>query len=221
MSVTQLDADVRLKMGRQVKSLRREGFVPANIVCHGKESRAIQIEYNPLEKVLNSVGYTQPVELMVDKEKTIVLVTQVDIVPAKNTLSHVTFQEVRKGEKVTAEVPLRLVGEAPASQLGLMIIQTLDSVEVQAGALSIPEHFDVDISGLKEENDTVHISSLTVPEGVEILTEQEAGVVHAEAPRAVEEEPEPELEEGEEGAEGTESPKEGEPADGEADADSE
>ncbi|MEM6998019.1 MAG: 50S ribosomal protein L25 [Patescibacteria group bacterium] len=203
MSLYQLVAAPRDALGRKVNALRRDGAVPANIVCKGKDSRSIQVDYLTLEKALNEVGYTQPVELELGSDKVTVLVTDITLVPAKNTLQHVTFQEVRKGEKVKADVPLVLTGDAPGAAQGLIVLQILDTVEVEAGALSIPESLEVDVTSLTEDGDTVRISALTVPDGVEIQDDLESTIVRIEAPRVVEEEPEEvEGEEAEEGAEG-------------------
>lgn len=208
MSLFELSAVSRTALGRKVNALRREGLVPGNIVCKGKESRTVQMQYLEIEKALNTVGYTQPVEISLGDDKVTVLVTDVTVVPAKNTIEHVTFQEVRKGEKVTAEVPLNMVGDAPGVQQGLVLLQVLSSVEVEAGALSIPEHIDIDVSVLVEDGDTVRVSSLVVPEGVAIKVDADATVARVEAPRAVEE-PE-EVEEPAEGEEGEAAAEDGE-----------
>lgn len=187
MSTVQLDVEARDIVGKKVAALRREGLVPANIVSNGKESVAIQVEYNTLLKVLRDVGYTQPVSLKIGSDSHTVLVTEVKQFPARNTIEHVTFQEVKKGEKIQANVPIELVGDAPAARKGLLILQVMDTLEVEADALSIPEHVDVDISTLEEDGDTVPVSSIALPAGVQLLEEPEAAVVKAEAPRVVEE----------------------------------
>ncbi|MCA9349143.1 50S ribosomal protein L25 [Candidatus Saccharibacteria bacterium] len=187
MKAVELAVEIRQAAGKKNKALRRAGLVPANIVSHGKESVAIQTEYNHLLKVLQKVGYTQPVLIKAGDSDHTVLVTEVKFVPAKNTVEHVTFQEVKKGEKVHANVPLVLVGDAPAASKGLLVLQILDTLEVEAGALSIPEHLDVDISGLTEDGDSVHTKDIVLPEGVVLMADPEASIVKVETPRVVEE----------------------------------
>ena len=97
MKAVELAVEIRQAAGKKNKALRRAGQVPANIVSHGKESVAIQTEYNHLLKVLQKVGYTQPVLIKAGDSDHTVLVTEVKFVPAKNTVEHVTFQEVKKG----------------------------------------------------------------------------------------------------------------------------
>lgn len=188
MNIVKLKASPRTESGNQVNAVRRAGMVPANIVSSGKPSRMLQLEYNPLLKVLNRVGYTQPVALDIGETEPITaLVTNVDFHPAKGTVSHVVFQEVRKGEKFNANVPLRIVGDAPATVAGCVLVQVLNELEVTCGALSIPEHIDVDVSGLKEDGEGVRASELNLPEGVEMLTDSDSTIVKAEMPRVVEE----------------------------------
>ena len=210
MSILELAADPRVAMGRKVKALRRSGLVPANVVSKGKDSIALQLDYNTLEKALNAVGYTQPVELAVDKDKITVLVTNVTLVPARNTIEHVTFQEVKKGELVTANVPIRMIGDAPGVTQGLLLLQVEDTVEIECGALSIPEFLEADVSGLNEDGDGIRAKDLKLPDNAELKTDPDATLVRLEEPRVVEEEPE-EVEEVE-GAEGETA--EGEAAEG-------
>lgn len=201
MSTATLAIEARDALKKKVKALRRDGKVPANIVSNGKESVAIQADHNQLMRVLQEVGYTQPVILKTDKDEYTVLVTDVTQVPTKRDIQHVTFQEVKRGEQVNANVPVELVGDAPAAGKGLIVLQVLDTIEIQIGALSIPEKFEVDISGLEEEGDGIAVSDITLPEAATLVTDVDAGVVKVEAPRAVEEEPA----EAEEAAEGEEA----------------
>ena len=92
-----------------------------------------------LQKAIQAAGYTQPLQLeFEDKQPLTVLITDIKFHPAKGNLEHVTFQEVKKGQLVTAEVPIVLIGEAAGLQQGLILIQTMYSIEVEAGALAYP-----------------------------------------------------------------------------------
>ncbi len=218
MSILELAAAPREAMGRKVRALRREGFVPANVVSKGKDSIPVQLDYNTVEKALNTVGYTQPLELNVDKDKITVLVTDVTLVPARNTIEHITFQEVKKGELVTANVPVKIIGDAPGVTLGLLLLQIEDTVEIECGALSIPEFLEADVTGLNEDGEGIRAKDLKLPDNAQLKTDPESTLVRLEEPRVVEEEPEETAEgeaaEGEEGSAEAGSGSEDAPAEG-------
>ena len=174
----------RAQLGRQVKALRREGLTPANIVCKGKDSRSIQANSLELDKALQAVGYTQPLQLdFKDDQPATVLVTQIRFHPAKGTLEHVTFQEVKQGQTVTADVPIILVGDAPGTQQGLILLQTMYSVEVEAGAMDLPQQLEVDVSALEENGQAVRLGAIKLPAGAVIQAEPDEPVARLEMPR--------------------------------------
>ena len=120
-------------------------------------------------------------------------------------------------QKITAEVPLTLLGESPAArEQGGTVIQPTTTLPVEALPLEMPEALSVSIDDLLEFGDVVLVSAIDVPEGAQILREDDDVVARVLAPR-IEAEPEAELEEGElaEGEEGELA--EGEEGDGEAD----
>lgn len=91
-------------------------------------------------------------------------------------------------------MPFELTGDAPAAKVGFLVHQLLDEVEVTTLPASLPESLPVDISALSEVGDTIYVSDLKLPDGVEVEPELlEQPIVKIDAPR--EEEPEPEVEE--------------------------
>ena len=104
---------------------------------------------------------------------------------------HVDFYAVVMTEKITTEVPLVLVGEAPAAdQIGAMVLQGLDEVEIECLPGDLIEAIEVDLSGLEEIDQAIYIKDLQVPPAVEILTDGEEIVVKVDwaAAEEVEEE---------------------------------
>ena len=174
---------------RQVlgKSWRRQAdssLVPANIVSSKKPSLAIEVARQPLDRVLKTVGYTQPVNLDVAGQKKVVLVTEVNFWPTRNDYQHVVFQEVAAGQTVTVNVPLVTVGEAPGILLGLLLIQMVYSVELTADALKLPEQVEIDVSQLNEDGQVLRASSLVLPVGTTSSIEPETPLVRLEKSRA-------------------------------------
>src|ERR671912_1296298 len=140
--------------------------------------------------------------------------------PVKGRVIHVDFQEVRLDQPIHATVPVHLVGaeDSPGIREGGVLSQVSRDVNVEALPMEIPEHLDLDVSGM-QMNDTLRLSDLRTPEGVTLLDDPEETVLATVSMPAIEVEPEPvegEEVEGEvlEGEEGQGA--EGESAGGEA-----
>lgn len=200
MAVASLSVQTRQRLGKAFRAGRRDGLVAANIVSKGQPSRAIEVAEKQLTRVLQQVGYTQPVELEVDqKDRLTALVTDVQFKPTRRICQHVVFQEVHRGEKMTVNVPVVLEGESPGVLSGWLLLQTTYSLEVTAGALSLPEQISVDVSQLTVDDPVIRVDSLKLPDGVETAVEPETPVVRLEKSRAaVSQEDEAERAEGDE-----------------------
>lgn len=196
--------------GNRLAKLRQQGQLPANIVKKGQTSQAIEISGQLFTKVMDQVGYTQPIELTIDKDqKTIVLIDSVQRHPVSQDVLHVVFVAVKAGETVSAQVPLELVGDSPGVQVGLMLLQSTYNIEVQAKALKIPESIPVDISDLKEAGQVLRVQSLQLPDEVTTIVDPETVIARLEMSRsqvsAEQEEPQEDQEEGKDGEQESES----------------
>lgn len=160
--------------GKAVKSLRRQGLVPANIYERGKESMAVSAPFIEITKVYNQAGKHHPVELVLEGKKHLAMIKDVDLDPVKNTVRHIAFHAVKRNEKVDAEVPVRLEGEEiPAEKMGYMILTPNDIVEVEALPANLPDELVADLTVLAEIGDKITVADLKVPEGVTITSEPE------------------------------------------------
>jgi large subunit ribosomal protein L25 len=204
------------------RRLRRQGLVPGVLYGNG-ESVAISIAERELRRALTgSAGLHAILDVEIDgKGKThasILKEYQVD--PVRGGVTHVDLQEVRLDQAIHASVAVQLLGgeDAPGVREGGVLSQPLREVTVEALPLEVPEHLDLDVSGM-EIGATLRISDLVAPHGVTLLDDPETVVATVTAPtRVVEPEPtEEELAELEaaEAAEGEEVP-EGEAAEGAA-----
>ena len=173
----------RKELGKAVKALRREGKVPANIYERGKESIPVSASFLELTRVYNAAGKHHPVELNVDGKHHLAMIKDVDLDPVKNTVRHIAFHAVNKNETVEAEVPVKIDGDIPAERVGLMVLQTLDTVEVEALPANLPDELLVDGSKLAEVGDKVSVADLKIPEDVTVLTEAEQTIAIVEMPR--------------------------------------
>lgn len=216
-----LNATPRTVLGKQVKKLRREGQLPANVYGKGMASTSIQLASKDFKEVFAEVGETGLIDLMVGDKKHPVLVKNLQMNYQSSTPLHVDFYEVNLKEKVKAMVPLEFVGEPKAVTENIgTLIQPASEVEVEALPAELPEKIEVNIEPLAEIDQQITVSELHAPEGVTILTD-EAQVVAKIAEIVIEEEPEPVAEEGAEGEATEGEAAEGEESDEEKPSDSE
>ncbi len=174
----ELQAYKRTVIGREVKRLRREGIVPGVVYGHGFESMPIQMRAIDLEKVIRKGAKTKLVDLHVGEGKkrktTKVLMREVQRDPVKLSLVHVDFQAVSMTEKLRLKVPIRLTGEAPMVERNeAVLVQVLDEVEIECLPGNIPTHLEADVSPLDSLDKSITVADIQVPEGVEILADEE------------------------------------------------
>ncbi len=173
------------------KSVRKLGFVPGICYGAGKENVAIQVEYQVFKKAYIQAGENTIIELDVDGTKHNVLVHELQIDPIYNTASHVDFMILNMKEKVDTNVPVVVVGEAPAvKEQGGTLNLVMQEIAVRCLPGDIPHEFTVDISGLADFHSVIHVSDLVVPANVEIMSDADQTVVNIAAPASASDAPE-------------------------------
>ncbi len=185
MDNIELVAQKRDLLGKKVRFLRRKGITPVNLYGHGVESSALQIETPVLRKALTKAGKTSIVSLKVGSSKRpqMAIVREIQRDPVKGELLHVDFYQVRLDQKLKIEVPLVLMGKAPAvKEFGGILVQELSSIEVECLPANMPHSIEADISGLAQLDQAVHVKDLHVGEGVTIIADP--GKVVAKVARA-------------------------------------
>jgi len=186
-------AETRDEFGKgAARRSRREGKVPAVLYGHGTETRHLSLPGHDLMLALK----TPNVLLRLDGLKNgseIALPKAVQRDPVKGFIEHVDLILVRRGEKVTVEVPIRVSGDIAPGET--MLNQQLIQIPVEADATNIPQGIDVDVEGM-ELGQAVHASDLKLPAGVTLQVEPDTLVLHVIA-QQVAEEPEAEEAEGE------------------------
>ncbi len=179
-----LDVSPRTVTGKKVAQLRSDGIVPGTVYGPGIDPVNIQAAQGALEKVYHAAGKHHPVHLTVDGKKRIALIKHVSHDPVKRSLRHVSFHAVRQNEKVSAEIPVRLVGEgeSEAEKSGLVVLQTLESLNVKALPMDLPDALEVSIVHLSEPHQQVTVANISMPKGVELdYAEDIDGLVVASA----------------------------------------
>jgi len=176
MAQIELNGQKRNVLGKKVKTLRREGLVPAVLYGHETAPVPLQFEERELNRVLAQAGEHRLIALKVGRSTKPQMALTRDV--QWNTITgkpiHVDFYAVVMTEKITTEVPLVFVGEAPAADLaGTILLQNLDEVEIECLPGDLIEAIEVDVSELKEIDQTIYVKDLRVPPTVAILTEAE------------------------------------------------
>ena len=183
------------------RRLRKEGFIPGVLYGNGKQPYAICIPERELRRVLTGAsGLHAILDVVLEGQKT----THASILkdyqqdPLRGHISHVDLQEVRLDQPIQASVNVQLIGEPEGVKEGGVLSQVQREINVEALPMEIPEHIDLDVSGMAI-GDSLRLVDLPEREGVKYLDNPEETVLATVTLPTRVEEPEPEVEEGEEG----------------------
>src|SRR5688500_2077406 len=190
MTSAPLSGNVRHNIGKGgAPSLRSAGRVPAIIYGHGREPQSLSIDTRELEKLLSHISAENTViDLTVDGRSARTLIREIQRHPFKRQILHVDFQELVAGEKVIVRLPIVLMGVPAGVRMdGGVLDQTLRELEFEVDPSNIPNHVEVDVTEL-HIGSSVHVSDITLPEGVEVVGDSDASVCVVSAPRAAVEE---------------------------------
>jgi large subunit ribosomal protein L25 len=181
---------------RASRRLRREGLVPGVVYSGGAEARPFQVVEREVRTVLGE-GHAL-FDLEIDGAKAVpVVVKEQQLHPVRGNLEHIDLQEVKLDEEIQAEVAIELEGTevAPGVKEGGVLEHVTREVTVEALPTDIPERIVADVSEM-QINDTLQLSTLTIPAGVKLAAEDPEEITIATlSPPRVEEEPEPAVEE--------------------------
>jgi len=167
-------------LGKKVRFLRRRGITPTHLFGHGIESMALQADTAKLEKLLAQAGKAKLIKLKLDKEKTSrpVLLREFQRDPIRGELLHVDFYQVKSKEKVTVEVPIVLVGEAPVLESkDNTLFQELDTLTIECLPAKIPTNIELDISTLTEPEQMIRVKDIKLGRGITIVNDPEVVAV--------------------------------------------
>lgn len=197
----QLQAQPRTLVGRKVRKLRNSGLVPVVVYGNVDEPENLQVEARSLERTLQAGGTTLLVQINVEGGQTHnVLIRDIQRHPVRHSLMHADFYAINMREKQQVMVPIVGINRPENVSAGLMLLQALDSVEIEALPVDIPAQIEVDVSGVDLEN-SITVADLPLPPDVELLTDPSESVFSMVTTR---EEPEDEIVEG--APEGAEEP---------------
>jgi large subunit ribosomal protein L25 len=218
-----ITAEKRTEFGKgAARRIRRAHKIPAVVYGHGNDPIHLTLPGHDTMMALKHGGANALLELDIDGSSQLALTKQVQVDPIRRVLEHIDFVAVRRGEKVTVDVPIHVSGDAAPETL---VVTEHATVQVEAEATNIPERIDAPVGT------QIHASDLVLPDGTTLLTDPEALVVNVTQAQTAEQ-LEAELAEAEaeagivheeaeaEAAEGEAAPAEGEPADGQGEGES-
>ena len=199
-----LKAEVRERVGKgAARAVRRQDMVPAVIYGDRKPPIPITLPFREISHRLHAGGFlTHLMQIEVNGEEIRVIPKDYQLDPVKDFLIHVDFLRVGEGAKLTLDVPVHFLNQAdsPGLKRGGVLNVVRYAVEMIVPADAIPEYIEVDLTGL-DIGDSVHISAVTLPEGVTpTITDRDFTIATIAGSAAMLPEDE------EEGAEGAEAP---------------
>ncbi|MEV6977818.1 50S ribosomal protein L25/general stress protein Ctc [Kitasatospora sp. NPDC093806] len=194
MSEIRIAAETRSEFGKgAARRARRAGFVPGVVYGHGHAPVHLNLPGHDLMMALKTPNALLVVPIEGKDEYVLPKAVQREAI--KRTIEHVDLLLVKRGEKVTVEVPVHAEGElAPG---GNLLEHVLQALPIEAEATHLPEAVTVSVEGL-EAGASIHAKDITLPAGVTLAVEADAVVLHVVAAQAA---PAEEAAEAEAGAE--------------------
>jgi large subunit ribosomal protein L25 len=192
-NVITLNASLRDARGKQNIDVRASGNMPAVVYGPKHEAQSIVLNTHEFTKVLKNAGESTIITLSGIGKDTDVLIHDVDVNPVTGEPRHADLYAVESDKMINIRVPIEFTGESPAVKLGAVITKVLHDIEIEALPRNLPQHITVDVSGLVNIQDSIHVKDITLPAGVLIKESPEEIVAVAslvkeetdEAPTAI------------------------------------
>ncbi len=184
----ELNVAPRIILGKKTKTLRAQGFVPANIFGEVEKSIAISVSGKEFQTLLKTASDNSIIYLQVEGEKKArpTLVDEVEKNPLTGSYVHISFRQVNLNEAVTAEVPVELIGELVVAEATATVVR--EQIEVEALPTDLPESFEIDLSKFTEIGQEVFVKDLQFDRSkVKLLVEEDEKVLMIQAVEQMEE----------------------------------
>ncbi|WP_432476744.1 50S ribosomal protein L25/general stress protein Ctc [Nocardioides sp. GXQ0305] len=175
MAAEKITAEQRTEFGKgAARRIRRDDKVPAVLYTHGDKPLHLTLPGHDTMLALKHGGANALLEIDIEGKTQLGLTKQVQIDPITRHIEHVDFVLVKKGEKVTVDVPIHVVGDAAPETL---VVTESAVVSVEAEATHIPEYFEVSVEGA-EVGTQIHAQDLELPSGTTLLADEELLIVN-------------------------------------------
>ena len=175
MADFRLEAETRTEFGKgSARRTRREGRIPAVLYGHGQDVVHLSLPAREFAAALRNGGSNALLTIVLEGKDQLALTKAVQRDPIKRTHEHVDLVIVRRGEKVTVEVPVHVSGDTAPDTL---VSIELNTVSLTAAATNIPESIEVDVTG-RGAGEGFTAGDLTLPSGATLVTDEAALVVN-------------------------------------------
>ncbi len=173
-----LVAVVRTEFGKgAARRARRDGQVPTVLYGHGEDPRHLNVPARDFAAILRAHGTNAILTLDIEGTEQVALTKSVVVHPIRNYIEHADLLVIKKGEKVTIDVPVVVTGDAAA---GTMVAQDAATISLEADALHIPEQIEVSVEGL-EAGTQILASQLELPKGSTLQADADVLIVNVTA----------------------------------------
>ena len=171
--------------------MRRQGITPTHLFGHGIESLALQCNTTDLQRIIARGGTTRLIDIDIEAEKhpRSVFIREIQRDGISGRLLHVDFYQIKKTEKITANIPVILTGEAPALKArDNMIEHLINEIGVECLPDKLPPHIEIDLSPLEESGQSIHVKDIKLDKDIVITTDPEQIIVKISRVKAAAEE---------------------------------
>jgi large subunit ribosomal protein L25 len=175
MATEKIPAETRTEFGKgAARRIRRSDKIPAVVYGHGNDVMHVTLPGHDTMMALKHGGANALLELSIEGQAQLALTKAVQIDPIRRVIEHIDFVAVRRGEKVTVDVPVHLSGDAASETL---VVVENNTVQIEAEATNIPEHIEISIEGLPAGTQIL-AGQLDLPEGSTLLVDPETLIVN-------------------------------------------
>jgi large subunit ribosomal protein L25 len=174
-AANKIAASVRTQTGKGAsRRARRDGKIPAVLYGHGADPQHLELPGKDFAAVLRHSGTNAVLTLDIEGTEQFALTKALDIHPIRRSITHADLLVVRRGEKVTVEVNVEVVGEAVP---GTLVTQEMNTIEIEADAMAIPQSVTVSVEGV-EPGTQFTAGQIELPPGVSLIADPELLVVN-------------------------------------------
>lgn len=164
-----LTVQPRTVFGKKLKSLRKEGNIPAAIYGPGYKSQSVSVSFKDFVKIYKKAKETGVVYLKFNSDELPILIKNVQRHPVNDRILHIDFRKIDLKQKIQTAVPVKATGQSEAiSQKGGILLTQSESLLIEALPTDIPQQLEVDISRLKEIGQEIKVSDLPKSDKYEV-----------------------------------------------------
>jgi len=182
----------RSELGRNVKKVREQNFIPAVLYGHKIKNLNLYIDYDTFEKIYKEAGESTLIKLKIKDAETnkerVVLIHDLTKDVVTDKFIHIDFKQIKMDKLIKVEVPLVFIGESEAVKSeGGILVKNIHEVEIEALPQDLIHEIEIDISSLKTFDDNILIKDVKIPDNVKLTADPEDSIVSVTMPRTQEE----------------------------------